>query len=235
MVLYGKYPIPAPFFIMSDENPQEPFFQRSRRSYVYESGHKPNTPISKRTLLIGVGIAILVILVIFSVFASSNKTTDIPEITPTPAIEIPTPTPIQSEPTEIPTPTVKQSPTPTAKTTPTPTPKTSVTPTVTSGSSVDSATGLDRANLTIAIQNGGGVPGAATKASNFLKSLGYSIASSGNADNFDYGETVIQVKSTKKAYLDLLKKDLSSEYTIGEATFDLTDSTADAVVIVGKN
>ena len=74
----------------------------------------------------------------------------------------------------------------------------SLSPTKTTTSTIDKATGLDRANLTIAVKNGSGVTGAAAKASNFLKDLGYTVSSTGNADNSDYENTVIEVKSTNK-------------------------------------
>ncbi len=220
---------------MSDEISTETFFRRARTSQSLNSSHKPKFSLSKRTILITTGIIILVALVVFAGFASKDKGEIVGETFPTP-----TETPIESEPTEEPTPTAAEEtptpePSPTPKVSPTPTPKTSVTPTKsTSTSTIDKTSGLDRANLTIEIQNGSGIAGAATKASNILKDLGYAIASSGNADNFDYETTIIQVKSTKKAYLDLLKKDLGTDYTIGEATSDLTGSTADALIIVGK-
>ena len=208
-----------------EENPQEESsFTRSRRSYVYESGNKGTNTVNRRTILIVVGIAILVLLVIVAVFASGRKGEEkkiVPVITPT---EIPFPT---EEPTETPG---KGTPTPKAS----PTPKPTLSPTKTTTSTIDKATGLDRANLTIAVKNGSGVTGAAAKASNFLKDLGYTVSSTGNADNSDYENTVIEVKSTKKVYLDLLKKDLGTAYTIGSTSALLIDSSADAVVIIGK-
>lgn len=206
-----------------EENPQEESsFTRSRRSYVYESGNKVPSKINRRAILIVVGIAILVLLVIIAVFASGKKGEKEATIIPTP-----TETPF---PTETPTPTPgKGAPTPKAS----PTPKPTLSPTKTATSTIDKVTGLDRANLTIAIQNGSGIAGAATKASNFFKDLGYNVGSTGNADNFDYENTVIEVKSTKKAYLDLLKKDLSSNYSIGSTSATFTGSS-DAIVIVGK-
>jgi hypothetical protein len=58
----------------------------------------------------------------------------------------------------------------------------------------------------------------------------------GNADNFDYQKTVIQIKESKKEYFDLLKEDLSSKYTLEEEPQILSeDDKFDAVVIVGKD
>lgn len=212
---------------MADENSQEQqFLSPSRRSYVYESskGSRGN----KRVIFIVIGIIILIALVAIAVIATGGKGENEKNLTPTPAQPAATFTPA---PTETPTPTDgKTTPTPSPKASPTPakgspTPKISVIPTGTSG--------LDRANLKVAVLNGSGEAGAATKASDALKKLGYDVVSSGNADNFDYETTTIQVKSTKKSYLDMLKTDLSDSYTVGTATADYTGDS-DAVVIVGK-
>lgn len=98
--------------------------------------------------------------------------------------------------------------------------------------SVDTATGLDRADLSIVVLNGSGVSGAAGKLSTKLKDLGYTVSSTGNADSSDYESTEINVKSTKKNFLNLLKKDLGSDYTIGDTTTTYTGS-GDAQIIIG--
>jgi hypothetical protein len=102
-------------------------------------------------------------------------------------------------------------------------------------SSEASPSSLDKSKLAISVENGSGVKGAAAKASDFLKGLGYNVISSGNADKATYVNMTIKVKSSAKAYLDGLKSDLSKNYTIGNATSDLpTTSPSDAVVIIGK-
>jgi hypothetical protein len=137
------------------------------------------------------------------------------------------PTPIVfSEPTSTPTPTLGLTPSPSdTETTPSVSPAAS--------SSVDKATGLDRSKLTIDVLNGSGISGLAGTTSDKLKDLGYTIGTVGNASSSNYDKTVISVKAANKAYLALLKKDLSADYTIGttSATFS---GTADAQVIVGK-
>lgn len=137
-------------------------------------------------------------------------------------------------PTDTPTPTEDAETTPAEEeeeeeedTTPTPTKKPAA-----SSDSVDSATGLDRADLTVVVQNGSGEAGVAKVMADKLTALGYVVSSTGNADNYDYASTVIQVKSADKAFLALLKKDLEDDYTIGTATSDYTGS-GDALVIVG--
>lgn len=204
----------------------ETFLNPSKRVYNYEGSKSSGNKL--RIILIILGIIILVGLIIFAAIATNGKEEKEVVITPTIA-----------PPTATPTPTIEMTPTPTESLTPTKKPKNSPTPekgtpTPTGTSSVDKASGLDRADLKIEVQNGSGTAGVATKASNLLKKLGYDVVSSGNADNFDYEGTTIQVKSTKKAYLDILKKDLSATYTISSATSDYKGTEADAVVIIGK-
>lgn len=137
-----------------------------------------------------------------------------------------TPTPTLME--EEPTPTEEPEASPTPEVTSTPTPKPTQNP-------VDKATGLDRSDVSVAVQNGSGEKGVANQASDILKNLGYHILSIGNADNFEYENVVIQIKPTKSAYLPLLKNDLDDSYTIGSTSATLSaSSSADALVIVGK-
>lgn len=139
--------------------------------------------------------------------------------------EVITPTQ-EPTPTEELSPTIEESPTPEASKTPTPKPTTNP---------VDKTTGLDRSKVSVEVQNGGGVVGAGSKASDFLKNLGYRIASTGNADNFNYEGVTILIKSDFSKYLPLLKSDLSSQYTISSTSATLSaSSSASAVVIVGK-
>lgn len=132
-----------------------------------------------------------------------------------------------------PTPTLadvfpSDTPTPELSPTPAPTKKAEVNP-------VDKATGLDRSALSIAIQNGNGTVGVASKASDVLTGFGYHVTSLGNAPHFNYEKTEIQVKSSKAQYLPLLKKDLSGIYAIGSTSATLSASSSeDAVVIIGK-
>ena len=121
---------------------------------------------------------------------------------------VPTPTPF-STPSEI---------TPTEEALPSPTPK------------------ISRADLKIKILNGTGVPGTAGEGAELLEKLGWQGIKTGNADNFNYQKTVIQIKESKKAYFDLLKGDLSSKYTLEEKPQPLSeDDKFDAVVILGKD
>jgi hypothetical protein len=135
-------------------------------------------------------------------------------------------------PTDTPTPEVTEEPSPSENETPTPTKRAT---TGSSTSSIDKASGLDRKDLSVVVQNGSGEKGVAGRTSDELKAFGYDVTGTGNADNFTYTDVTIKVKSASKDFLAILKKDLSSTYTIGSATSDLpASSTSDAVVIVGK-
>jgi len=132
--------------------------------------------------------------------------------------------------TDTPIPTEEQSPTPTEKPTPTDTP----TPKPTSNP-VDSSTGLDRSTLSVTVQNGSGQAGVAGSGSDFLKQLGYNVTSTGNADNFDYVNVSVNVKSSESEFLSLLKKDLGTKYTVASSSSNLDNGfSSDALVIIGK-
>jgi hypothetical protein len=95
--------------------------------------------------------------------------------------------------------------------------------------------GLDRSKLSISVENGSGVAGTAGKAAKVLQDLGYNVVSTGNADNFNYEGVTIQVKDPLSNFVNLLKKDLSGDYTITSGTSDLApDSPTDCIIIIGK-
>lgn len=186
---------------------------------------KKTSKKGKRIVLIAIIFLVLLGAGVFSfktfIGGVSNDTKN--KMTPTPTEFIfPTDTPM---PTEAP---VDTTPTKEPKKTPTPTLKPTSNP-------VDKTTGLDRSELSVEVKNGGGVRGAAGGMADVLRGLGYNVLSTGNADNFDYENTVIEVKSEKNKYLQLLKSDLSTSYTIGTTSSSLSaSSSADTVVIVGK-
>lgn len=99
---------------------------------------------------------------------------------------------------------------------------------------IDATTRLDKYSLSVLVQNGNGKFGSATEGSEVLKTFGYHVIGTENANNFDYQQTAILVKETKKQYLPLLQKDLSTLYRIGSSSATLSaSSSADAVVIIG--
>lgn len=187
---------------------------------------KPSSRRRKRLVFLFFAIVLILVVAYLGSRFLGGSGGGSSDITPTPSeFVIPTDTPAPTE-------EITSTPEPTKKPTSAPTPTTKASPAT---SSVDKTTGLDRADLKVAVQNGSGEKGVASKTSGELKDFGYDVVSSGNADNFDYTDVTIKVKSTKKDYLAILKKDLSTNYTIGSGTSDLDSSSAfDALVIVGK-
>lgn len=177
-----------------------------------------NAPRSNKRAVKRVIVVLLIFLLVGAIGIGATKFMPqekkvTPTFTPTPTIVFPT-----DVPTETPVP----------EKTPAPTPTTAV-------NSLDKASGLDRSDITVAIQNGSGAVGAASKASDVLKGFGYHVTSLENAENFNFEKTVLQVKTTKATYLPLLRKDLSTVYAIGSSSATLSASaSADALVIVGK-
>lgn len=174
--------------------------------------------ISKRAALFGTCLFVVLVLLGglgYFVTRGSKK----PEVKKT--IVLPTPIPTTAVETETPTPTKSKSPTPTVA------PTKAKTPT--------SAATSEKSSIKVSILNGSGESGVAAKASGILKAAGYNVVSTGNADNYDYKNVTIQVKASEKQILSDLKSDLSSDYTIGDATADLSEGqTYDALVIIGK-
>ncbi len=200
-----------------EEEQKEDVFQAPKE---YES--RLNRPRSNANFKRYLTIAFLIIvlgLIIFGItrfFGGSNQSDS--TITPTPT---------QALPTEEPTPTEEVDVTPTTKPTNTPTPKPTVNP-------IDKSTGLDRSKLSIQVLNGSGTGGTGKTASDYLEGLGYNVIQVGNAENFNFEKTTIQIKSTEENFLNLLKSDLSKNYSIGTTSADLTSGNADSVVTIGK-
>lgn len=190
-------------------------------SFDKSSNYVSQSPKKSRRLMLIIFIIIVVGALIFGgkgFFGGRSEKSDESSIVPTPTIEnieFPTETPIPTV-----SPTLEPTIVPTAKPTSNP---------------VDNATGLDRSTLPVEVQNGSGEVGAASKASETLKTFGYRVVAIGNADNFNYEDTTIKIKSDKSDFLPLLKKDLGFSYTIGSSSADLSaSSSADVVVIIGK-
>ena len=146
---------------------------------------------------------------------------------------------ISPQPTIVPSPTLALSATPSAAISPTG----KVTPTGGKSKPTSGPTGeqeadtasLDRSELSVAVLNGSGEPGAAKGTSAYLNELGYTIKTIGNADEFSYKNITIRIKKSKAAYLDILKADLEKNSPSTPIATSQTDSiSADAEVIVGK-
>lgn len=149
-------------------------------------------------------------------FMRSTGSSSSDDISPTP-FEIPT---------EMPTPEITQSASPSAS----PSGSPSGSPAPSRPASVKKAT-----DMNIQILNGSGEVGVAGAVRDFLKNKGYAYFETGNADNFEYQNVSVKVKSALETYGATLKKDLGEKYTIASDSAALpNDSVFDAVVTVGK-
>lgn len=93
---------------------------------------------------------------------------------------------------------------------------------------------LDRSELTIQILNGAGEPGVASTAQEYLENLGYEVSEIGNAESFDYEETVVSLKEVRSEFEELLIDDLGENYVVSDEVETLDeDSDYDAVITIG--
>lgn len=157
-------------------------------------------------------------MIIGNVFLSQRSNESNEETTQTQnPTSTPTPTPDQV------TPTPDKKVTPTVKASPSPTGKVSTTPTQAA-----------KKGISIRVLNGSGVQGAAGDGASLLLAAGYNVTGTGNADNFDYTNTVIQIKKSKQAEATSIRKALSSQYTVATTVETLAETAnVDAIVIVG--
>lgn len=94
---------------------------------------------------------------------------------------------------------------------------------------------LNREDIKVQVLNGTDTTGLAAKAKKYLEGLGYKEVATGNAKTTDFEETEIAITDAKKAYLDLIIKDLSEKYTLAAETKTLeAGSKYDVVVTLGK-
>lgn len=94
---------------------------------------------------------------------------------------------------------------------------------------------LDRSQPKVRILNGSGKAGAASSVKDFLEGKGYQVVAVGNADNYDFEQTVIKLKEEFVKFQETLFKDMSSEYSVSvdEERLSATES-ADIEVTVGS-
>lgn len=91
-----------------------------------------------------------------------------------------------------------------------------------------------RSDWSLEILNGSGVAGAAKKAADSLASLGYKIIKIGNAD-LDVSNTQILTADSLSTDKDKLLTDVQKDFPQAALSGQLTDSTASARIIIGKN
>ncbi|KKR73465.1 MAG: hypothetical protein UU16_C0021G0025 [Candidatus Woesebacteria bacterium GW2011_GWA2_40_7] len=83
------------------------------------------------------------------------------------------------------------------------------------------------------VQNGSGIPGVAGDAKSLLTKAGFSVSATGNADSYDYSDTIIKVRSDVPAeFVTKLTSTLSGIYTVAGKIQDLPDTSKDLVVVI---
>jgi len=118
---------------------------------------------------------------------------------------------------------------------PTPSPVSSEVPVASPTPTAEPATTLKKEDLKIQILNGSGVSGAAGKAKTLLEAAGYKSIDTGNATVSNLAQTEIEIKVSKKEYLEVLTKDLEKSYAAVEAEKPLVaTSKYDLVITIGK-
>lgn len=104
----------------------------------------------------------------------------------------------------------------------------------TDSAATDGEVAFDVSELAVQVLNGSGIPGAAGEVSSLLEDSEITDIDTGNADNYDYEETVIQVKSGEDGVYEFILTTLQSDYTViqGEDLDD--DSEYDVIITVGQ-
>ena len=95
---------------------------------------------------------------------------------------------------------------------------------------------LVKADFRISVLNGNGKEGAATEVEAILDTEDYRVVETGNAENYDYEQTVIRAKSSiPSKFLDGIDKLLGKTYDV-VVRYDLeTANKMDVVIVVGAN
>jgi hypothetical protein len=94
---------------------------------------------------------------------------------------------------------------------------------------------VDLTTFKIDVLNGNGGIGVATAAKNIIEKAGFKVDTVGNADNFNFTDTVIQVKPSVSADITSKLKDaLSSNYSVKIGDALSASDSFDIVVTVGS-
>ena len=87
----------------------------------------------------------------------------------------------------------------------------------------------------IKVLNGSGITGEATNMKEILEAEGFEVSETGNADNFDYTETIVQTKKgVEKSFLEKLKALINKTYMSGEDELVAASESSEVIVIVGS-
>lgn len=94
---------------------------------------------------------------------------------------------------------------------------------------------LIKSEWSFEVLNGSGVTGQAKKIADEIKVLGYEVVKTGNADKSNYESTQILAKKELLEKIDLVIADLKDVIKIASVAGELTEGTASARIIIGKD
>ena len=97
------------------------------------------------------------------------------------------------------------------------------------------APSIDKKEIRVKVLNGSGIPGKASDVKAVLTEKGYQQVLTGNADEFDYKVTEIQIKKDASDSAATIKADLKENVTAPKITVLDEKETADVVIIVGTD
>ena len=87
----------------------------------------------------------------------------------------------------------------------------------------------------IKVLNGSGIAGEASQLQEILVEGGFDVSETGNAENYDYTDTVIQAKkSIEKTFLEKVNTLIGKSYSLGKTEELSASDSSDVVVIVGS-
>lgn len=89
--------------------------------------------------------------------------------------------------------------------------------------------------LKVKVLNGSGTPGKANVVKDILKNKGYQDIVTGNADNFDFATSELQVKKSKTEATMMFQKDLIDYVSTFKTSVLDEKETADVILIIGKD
>ncbi len=92
-----------------------------------------------------------------------------------------------------------------------------------------------REDVKVKILNGSGIAGKASIIKDSLQKAGYGEILTGNADNFDYQTTEIQIKKSKSGISPVIKNDLKDFSSKPKITTLAENETADVIIIIGAD
>ena len=94
---------------------------------------------------------------------------------------------------------------------------------------------LDKSEAAVRVLNGGGKAGVASAVKDFLESKGWKVTAVGNADSYDFTQTILKFKEGFSKFKEALVSDLSDDYSVKVSSdkLEATDS-ADIEIIVGS-